>query len=60
MKFKFEDLEVWQLSMDLINKIYELSKKYPEIERYNLRYQLISSIPDIPASIRTSRHLSIK
>jgi len=51
MKFKFEDLEVWQLSMDLTDNIYELSKKYPEIERFNLKSQLISSVTSIPLNI---------
>lgn len=51
MKFKFEDLEVWQLGMDLTDKIYELSKKYPELERFNLTTQLISSVTSIPLNI---------
>ena len=33
------------------DKIYELSKKYPEIERFNLRSQLISSVTSIPLNI---------
>ena len=51
MKFKFEDLEVWQLGMDLTDKIYDISEKYPEIERFNLRSQLISSVTSIPLNI---------
>lgn len=51
MKFKFEDLEVWQLGMDLTDKIYDLSKKYPETERFNLTSQLISSVTSIPLNI---------
>ena len=51
MKFKFEVLEVWQLSMDLTDKIYELSEKYPKIERFNLKSQLISSVISIPLNI---------
>ena len=51
MKFKFEDLEVWQLGMDLTDKIYDISKKYPDIERFNLTSQLISSVTSIPLNI---------
>ena len=51
MKFKFENLEVWQLGMALTDKIYELSKKYPEMERFNLMSQLISSVTSIPLNI---------
>ena len=51
MKFKFEDLEVWQLGMELTDRIYELSIKYPKIERYNLKTQLISSVTSIPLNI---------
>ena len=51
MKFKHEDLEVWQLGMELTDKIYELFKKYPEIDRKNLGAQLLSSATSIPLNI---------
>ncbi len=51
MKFKFEDLEVWQLGMELTDRIYELSTKYPRIEQFNLTSQLISSVTSIPLNI---------
>ena len=51
MKLKFEDLEIWQLSMELTDEIYTLSNKYPEMERFNLRSQLISSVTSIPLNI---------
>jgi hypothetical protein len=35
MIFNFENLEVWQLGMDLLDKVYDLIEKYPEIENYN-------------------------
>ena len=46
-----EDLEVWQLGMDLIDDIYDIADKYPRIERFNLRSQLISSVTSIPMNI---------
>ncbi len=51
MKFKFEDLEVWQLGMELTDKIYELSEKYPKMERFNLISQLTSSVTSIPLNV---------
>ena len=36
MKFKFEELEVWQLSLELINEVYDLLDKYPDDERFDL------------------------
>ena len=51
MKFKFEDLEVWQLGMELTDGVYELSEKYPKKERYVLSSQLISSVILIPLNI---------
>ncbi len=36
MKFKYENLEIWQLALDLIESIYKILKKYPEDEKYDL------------------------
>lgn len=60
MKFKFEELEVWQLGMDLTDNIYELSNKYPKIERFNLTSQLISSVTSIPLNIAEGSGKSTK
>jgi four helix bundle protein len=39
MKFKYEDLEIWQLAIELIKIIYKILKKFPEDERYGLTSQ---------------------
>ncbi len=36
MKFKYEDLEIWKLALELIKDIYKLLKKFPEDEKYDL------------------------
>lgn len=36
MEFKYEDLEIWQLALDLIKAIYEVLKKFPNDEKYDL------------------------
>ena len=40
MKFGFEDLEVWHLSLDLIDRTYEIADKLPQDELYNLISQI--------------------
>ena len=51
MKFKHENLEVWQLGMDLIDKIYDLAEKYPNKEQFNLKFQIAKSVTSIPLNI---------
>jgi len=36
MKFKYEDLEIWQIALELIRAVYELLKKFPDDEKYDL------------------------
>ncbi len=38
-KFKFEDLQVYQKSLDFVDLAYEVSKKFPNTELYNLTSQ---------------------
>lgn len=40
MKFRFEQLEIWQDSRKLVNEIYTLTKKFPSEERFGLVDQL--------------------
>jgi four helix bundle protein len=36
MRFKYEDLEIWQLALDLIKVIYDVLRKFPKDEKYDL------------------------
>lgn len=38
--FRFEKLEVWQLSIDYGKDCYDIAKKFPEIEKFALADQL--------------------
>lgn len=49
--FKFEKLEVWQLSLELQDHIYEIIDLLPEIEKYNLRSQLVRSAVSVGLNI---------
>lgn len=39
MSFKFEKLIIWQKAMDLAEESYDMSKKFPKEEIYNLTSQ---------------------
>ena len=39
MSFKFENLRVWQTSMDLGERVYQVSAKFPNHEMYNLLHR---------------------
>ena len=40
MKFKYEDLEVWQLAKNLIKEVHQITKDFPKEELFNLTSQL--------------------
>ena len=51
MPYKFEQLEVWQLSMEYIDVIYALVEKLPSKEEYNLKSQLMRAATSISLNI---------
>ena len=51
MKFRFEDLEVWHLSLELINEVYDLLDKYPDDERFDLTRQGRKSVTSVSSNI---------
>jgi len=40
MAFRFEELKVWQMALDLSNEIDLLSKRFPADERFSLSSQI--------------------
>ena len=54
MKFKFEELEVWDLSLELIDEIYNLLNKYPDDEKFDLIRQGRKSVTSISLNISGS------
>lgn len=38
--YKFEDLEVWKVGMNIVSEIYRLTKKFPKTELFALTDQL--------------------
>jgi len=51
MKFKFEELEVWHLSLELIDEVYDLLGNYPNDERFDLVRQGRKSVTSISLNI---------
>lgn len=48
---KFEKLEVWKLSHELVLEVYKLTNTFPEKERYRLTDQLCRAASSVPANI---------
>ncbi|MCC7292995.1 MAG: four helix bundle protein [Phycisphaerales bacterium] len=65
----YRDLEVWQIAMELVVLVYEVTKMFPDTERFGLTSQMRRGAVSIPSNIaegygRTHRpeylrHLSI-
>lgn len=51
MTFKFEKLEVWHLSLEYTDTIYNIAELLPYNEQYNLRSQLIRAVTSISLNI---------
>lgn len=47
----YEDLKVWQKSMELVVEIYELTEKFPKSEIYGLARQMQKAAVAIPSNI---------
>jgi four helix bundle protein len=56
----FRDLRVWQMGMDLVQGVYELTGTFPAHERYGLAGQLQRAAVSVPSNIaegHTRHHL---
>ncbi|MDD3647780.1 MAG: four helix bundle protein [Candidatus Dojkabacteria bacterium] len=49
--FSFENLEVWQLAVELNNKVFELTKEFPKTEEYSLTSQIRRSALSVSLNI---------
>jgi len=49
--YKFEKLEVWELSLEYSDRIYDLAKNLPKIEYFNLRDQIIRAATSISLNV---------
>lgn len=51
MKFKFENLLIWQKAMDFGEDIIKMSAKFPKKEMYNLESQINRAVDSIALNI---------
>ena len=49
--YKFEKLKVWDLSLELGDRVYRIIDRLPEMERFNLRDQMIRAVTSISLNI---------
>lgn len=56
----YEDLIVWQKSMDLVEEVYILTKKFPREELYGLTSQMRRCVVSIPSNIAEGSRRSSK
>ena len=47
----FKELKVWQKSYQLCLKVYKITKKYPNTEKYSLASQLRRAAVSVPSNI---------
>lgn len=51
MKFKFENLIIWQKGMELAEDIFQLTRNFPKEEMYNLTSQIMRASDSIALNI---------
>lgn len=56
--YSYKDLIVWQKAMDLVIRIYELTKFFPKEELYGLTSQIRRAAVSLPANIAEGRRRS--
>lgn len=49
--FKFENLEIWKLSLNYVDLVYSLTEKLPKSEEYNLKSQMIRAATSVALNI---------
>lgn len=45
------ELEVWKAGIELAKITYQITEKFPDVEKYGLAYQLRRSVTNIPANV---------
>ena len=48
---KFQDLKLWQKSMEIAEEVYKITKNFPEEEKFNLISQMRRCSVSIPSNI---------
>ena len=48
---RYQELTVWKKSMDLVDRIYDLSACFPSVEKFGLGSQMTRAAVSIPSNI---------
>ena len=51
MAFKFEKLEVWELSLEYLDLIYRIAEQLPRSEEFNLKSQIVRAATSVALNI---------
>lgn len=51
MPYKFEKLEIWDISLDYLDLLYDIAHQLPDIEKFNLTSQIIRAGTSISLNI---------
>ena len=51
MNFAFENLDVWQRSLDLVRAVYEATQTFPAQEQFGITSQLRRAATSVPLNI---------
>jgi four helix bundle protein len=51
MEYGFEKLKVWQMGMDVSERVYCVTKHFPDAEKFGLTSQMRRAAVSIPANI---------
>jgi four helix bundle protein len=49
--FNFEKLDVWKRGIDMANLVYEVTRKFPDAERFGLTSQMRRAAVSVPSNI---------
>lgn len=47
----FKDLRVWQLGMELSERVYNMTKTFPDEEKFGLTSQMRRAVVSVPANV---------
>lgn len=49
------DLDAWNIAMDLVAAVYQLTKEWPREELYGLTSQILQAVVSVPSNIAEGR-----
>jgi len=60
IKFNFENLEIWKISLGISDLVYKIVDEFPQIENYNLKSQILRASTSVCLNIAEGSTLTSK